>query len=226
MIYLNFKTPTDPHRDATMEKISFRENLLRKIELENLAARVIASCGTDQAVQRIDKESMRRLLEMSPYRHLQERDLDLYVKDSGEVQKMILVLDNELPIFRSSVKDVVTRRNPRTLEMWSFRTIRRILVDSDIKLSTRAESVKTVLRDAIGLLDLNYTDKDITDLAHEGMAWLAGKETGEVEKILSLFAALLGYRKPPKYLKLDQLTPHPQETSQLFSVICVLRKGQ
>lgn len=189
---------------ADLEKMSFKENLLRKIELENLAARVIASCGTDQVLRRIDKESMRSLLEMSPYQHQRERDLDLYIKESRKEQKMILVLDNELPIFRSTVKDVVTRRSPRTLEMWNFRTIRRILVDSDIKVSTGAESVETVLKDAVGLLDLAYTDADIENLAKEGMAWLAGKKGAEVEKILTLFAALLGFQKPPKYFKLDQ----------------------
>lgn len=183
--------------------MSFKENLLQKIELDRLAAKVSASCGTGQAPGKIDKESMQRLLALSPYHHLQERDLDLYVKDiEGDLQ-MILVLDNELPIFRSTIKDVVTRRSPRTLEMWSFRTIRKILVDSDIKVSTRAESVETILADALKLLDLTYTDKDIADLAKEGMAWLAGRDANNVEKILSLFAALLGYEKASKYFGLD-----------------------
>jgi hypothetical protein len=187
-----------------MEKTTFQENLLRKIELDRLASRVVASIGAaDQLPRHIDKESMRSLLELSPYRHLQERDLDLYVKPVEGELKMILVLDNELPIFRSTVKDVVTRRSPRTLEMWKISTIRHILVDSDIKISTRQDSVATVLKDAVAQLDLTYADKDIKDLAREGMAWLAGKETQGVEKILALFAELLGYKKPPKYLGLD-----------------------
>lgn len=202
---MNFPTQTNQLNDEAMKKISFKENLQRKIELEKLAFRVVASCGTDQAVHRVDKESMRQLLEMSPYHHQQERDLDLYVKENGEEHETILVLDNELPIFRSTVKDVVTRRSPRTLEMWNFKTIRRILVDSDIKVSKGAESVEAVLRDAVGQLDLTYTDADIKNLAREGMAWLAGKEAGEVEEIITLFAALLGYKKPPKYLKLDRM---------------------
>ena len=87
--------------------------------------------------------------------------------------------------------------------MWNFRTIRNILVDSDIKMSTREKSVKTVLGDTIKLLDLTYTDTDIENLAQEGMAWLAGSNTGGVGKSLTLFAALLGYEKPPKYFGLD-----------------------
>ena len=188
--------------------MSFKENLLQKIELERLAFKVIASLGTEKARQPIDKEAMRSILELSPYRYLHERDLDLYVKNAGGELKMILVLDNELPIFRSTVKDVVVRRSPRTLEMWKISTIRRILVDSDIKMSTRKESVEKVLQDTVARLDLTFTDKDIKDLAREGMAWLAGSEASGVTEILTLFAALLGYRKPPEYFGLDQTTSY------------------
>ena len=183
--------------------MSFKENLLRKIELDRLAARVIASCGTAQARRPIDKEAMRRLLEMSHYKYQRERDLDLYVKAVEGELKMILVLDNELPIFRSTIKDVVTRRSPLTLELWSIRTIRNILVDSDIKVSVTAQSVEIVQRDVIEQLDLSYTDADIEDLAIDGMAWLEGREAGGVEETLSLFAELLGYRQPPRYFGLD-----------------------
>jgi hypothetical protein len=184
--------------------MSFRENLQRKIELERLASRVVASLGSGQDHQPVDRESMKELLELSPYQYRRERDLDLYVRaGEGELQT-ILVLDNELPIFRSTVKDVVTRRSPRTLEMWNFRTIRHILVDSDIKVSTRDRSVATVLHDALAQLDLAYTDKDIDDLALEGMAWLAGGESAGVGNILEMFAVLLGYVKPPKYFGLEQ----------------------
>jgi len=194
--------------------MSFRENLLRKIELERLASKVVASMGTGQDRNHIDKQTMQRLLELSPYRHQQERDLDLYIKPAEGELKIILVLDNELPIFRSTIKDVVKRRSPRTLEMWKISTIRHILVDSDIKLSTREESVKTVLRDALIQLDLTYTDRDIEDLAREGMAWLAGREAEGVEKTLALFAALLGYREPPKYFGLDQTVCYGVSTSR------------
>jgi len=183
--------------------MSFKENLLRKIEIDRLATRVIASCGMAPARPPIDKEAMRRLLEMSPYQYQRERDLDLYVKPVEGELKMILVLDNELPIFRSTIKDVVVRRSPRTLDLWSIRTIRNILVDSDIKQSVRGQSVETVQRDAIEQLDLTYTDKDIEELAIDGMAWLEGGIANEVEKTLTMFAELLGYCKPPRHFGLD-----------------------
>jgi hypothetical protein len=186
-----------------MEKMSFKENLLRKIELERLASQVIASCGTEESRHPVDKEAMRSLLELSPYQYQRERDLDLYVKPLEGELRMILVLDNKLPIFQSTVKDVVTRRSPRTLEMWNFRTIRNILVDSDIKVSIRTKSVETVLMDAVAQLDLTYTDKDIKNLAREGMAWLAGNNADGVKKSLALFGALLGYQEPPHDFGLD-----------------------
>jgi hypothetical protein len=185
-----------------MKKLSFKENLLQKIELERLASLVIASCGTEQSSHPVDKEAMRNLLELSPYQYRRERDLELYIKPVEGEPGMILVLDNELPIFRSTLEDVVTRRSPRTLEMWNFKTIRNILVDSDIKMSTRGKSVETVLGDALAKLDLAYTDTDIEELAREGMAWLAGGDAGNVGKSLALFGALLGYEKPPKYFGL------------------------
>jgi hypothetical protein len=188
-----------------MKKMSFQENLWRKIEIERLSSQVIASIGTGQARYPVDKEAMRSLLDLSPYQYQRERDLDLYVKPVEGELKMVLVLDNELPLFRSTVNDVVTRRNPKTLEMWSFRTIRNILVDSDIKVSAREESVERVMRDAVAQLDLNYTDRDIEDLAREGMVWLAGNDANGVKKILALFSALLGYKKPPKYFGLDTI---------------------
>jgi hypothetical protein len=185
--------------------MAFKENLLRKIEIDRLATQVITSCGPETARHPIAKEAMRRLLEMSPYVYLQERDLDLYVKPIEGELKMILVLDNELPIFRSTIQDVVVRRSPRTLEMWRISTIRHILDDSDIKVSVRGKSVETVRNDTIAQLDLTYTDTDIEKLAIDGMAWLEGNVAGEVERSLIMFADLLGYSKPPRYFGLDRV---------------------
>ena len=184
--------------------MAFRENLLQKIEIDRLAAQVSASCGSGHAQHHVDKEAMRRLLALSPYKYQRERDLDLYVKAGEEELKTILVLDNELPIFRSTIKDVVVRRSPRTLEMWRISTIRNILIDSDIKVSVKDKSVETVQREAVQLLDLTYTDADIENFAQEGMAWLAGSDASGVEETLVLFAGLLGYRKPPPSFGLGQ----------------------
>ncbi|MFC1513260.1 hypothetical protein ACFL5J_02310 [Thermodesulfobacteriota bacterium] len=185
--------------------MSFRENLERKIEVDRLACRVIASCGSSTRRRSVDKEAMRRLLKLSTYRYQRQRDLDLYVKAMAGEEQLILVLDNELPIFRSTVKDVVVRRSPRTLDLWSIRTIRKILVDSDIKESVHSESVARVQRDAVAQLDLAYTEVDIERLAADGMVALAASDGEVVGRILALFAELLGYRKLPQHFGLEQV---------------------
>jgi hypothetical protein len=195
------------------EVMPFKENLLRKIEIDRLAFQVIASCGAAHTRHSVDKEAMRHLLELSPYIYQRERDLDLYAKEVKGAQKMILVLDNDLPIFRTTIKDVVIRKSPRTLEMWSIRTIRNILVDSDIKVSTKGKSVEIIQKDAVAQLDLSYTDADIESLAQEGMAWLAGSNSRGVESILILFAELLGYVKPPEYFGLGNTVSYGIVTS-------------
>jgi hypothetical protein len=90
--------------------------------------------------------------------------------------------------------------------MWKISTIRKILVDSDIKVSTRKESVEAVLRDAVARLDLAYTEADIKSLAREGMAWLEGRDAVGVKETLDLFAALLGFKKTPKNFGLEHVT--------------------
>ncbi|MEJ2223009.1 MAG: hypothetical protein P8X80_19665 [Desulfobacterales bacterium] len=77
--------------------MSFKENLLTKIRIDRLAASVIASIGPVESGSKVDRDAMRSLLEMSPYQHQKERDLDLYVKAVDQEQKIIFVLDNELP---------------------------------------------------------------------------------------------------------------------------------
>ena len=67
--------------------MSFKENLLTKLKINRLAAKVLASIGPVESGSKVDKEAMRSLLEMSPYQHQKVRDLDLYVERLDEEQK-------------------------------------------------------------------------------------------------------------------------------------------
>ena len=78
--------------------MSFKENLLAKIKIKRLAAKVIESIGPAESGRKADKDAMRSLLEMSPYQYQKARDLDLYVEEIDQDLKKIFVLDNELPI--------------------------------------------------------------------------------------------------------------------------------
>ena len=103
--------------------MSFKENLLTKIKIDRLAAKVMASIGPAESGSKVDKEAMRQLMEMSPYVHQKERDLDLYVEPISEEQKKILVLDSELPIYRTTIEDVTIRKSPLIKEMVKIRNI-------------------------------------------------------------------------------------------------------
>jgi hypothetical protein len=178
--------------------MSFKANLLKKIQIDALAKQVIASFGPPDSGMRIDKDAMRSLLEISIYTHQKMRDLDLYVADSEGEQKKILVLDNELPIYLTTVEDVVLRKSPNVKEMVSIRNMIKILKDSDVKISTKGESVKTVQKECIELLDLSYNEADIEEISKDGKASLESGYAEGISESLILFSELLGYQPPPK----------------------------
>ena len=82
--------------------MSFKENLFKKIQIDQLSRKVIDSIGPPESGRKVDKDAMRSLLEMSPYAHQKKRDLDLYIEKSDDGPSNILVLDNELPIYKQA----------------------------------------------------------------------------------------------------------------------------
>jgi hypothetical protein len=186
--------------------MAFKENLLQKIRIDQLAAQVLASLGPEGAESKLDKTAMRQLLSLSPFVHRRERDLDLYVWDTGAPPARILVLDGELPIYRTTVADVAMRKSPDVAEMVKPRNIIKILRDSDVKVSRKSESLKAVQAECIARLDLSFKPEDIDDLRRDGIASLESNYTEGVKEALTLFAELLGYLPPPKRFQ----APHCQ----------------
>ena len=182
--------------------MSFKDNLLKKIQINQLSRTVLASIGSAESGLKIDKDAMRSLLEMSPYQYQKERDLDLYIQGlDGELSR-ILVLDNELPIYETTVEDVLIRKSPYTKEMLSIKNIIKILKDSDVKLSRKKRSLESVQKECIDGLDLTYKASDIEAIAKEGADSLENGYAEGVVESLSLFAELLGYRPPPKTFRI------------------------
>ena len=182
--------------------MSFKDNLLKKIQISQLTRKVLASFGPPESGSKIDKDAMRSLLEMSPYQYHRERDLDLYIEKLDGEQSKILVLDNELPIYRTTVEDVAIRKSPYTKEMLSIGNIIKILKDSDVKISRKKESVQIVQKECIDRLDLTYNASDIEMIAKEGADSLENGYTDGILESLSLFAELLGYQPPPKAFRI------------------------
>jgi len=184
--------------------MAFKENLLAKIKIDRSAAKVIASIGPADSGSKVDKDVMRRLLEMSPYHYQKIRDLDLYVRDIDQEKKKILVLDNELPIYETTIDDVAMRKSPLIKEMANIRNMIKILKDSDVKISRKEESVKAIQHECIARLNLSFSEADIDQIARDGQASLERDYPDGVVECLDLFAELLDYKPAPKAFRLSQ----------------------
>lgn len=182
--------------------MSFRQNLLKKIEIDKLANEVLKSIGPPGSERKIDREAMKRLLEMGPYRYQRQRDLDLFVQEVDGGRGKILVLDSELPIYDTTIEDVAMRKSPYIKEMVSIRNAIKILKDSDVKISTREDSVRNIQKECIDLLDLGFNESDIQEIAEDGAKSLARDYADGVIECLTLFTELLGYAPPPKVFKI------------------------
>jgi hypothetical protein len=184
--------------------MSFKENLLTKLKINKLAQKVLDSIGPVESGSKVDKDAMRSLLEMSPYQHQKERDLDLYVEVADQAQKKIFVLDNELPIYQTTIEDVVIRKSPLIKEMVKIRNIIKILKDTDVKLSRKDESVKAIQKECLTQLDLSFNESDIDEIAKDGQASLERDYPDGVIECLDLFAELLDYTPAPKAFELGR----------------------
>ena len=167
------------------------------MDLDRLAKKAMASMArSSDGVSHLDKNSARALLEAAGYTLQKERDLELYVK------KEVVVLDNELGRYDTTVQDVALRKSPTVKEMVSIRNAVKILKDSDVKRSVKADTVDWVHTQALALLDLSYTRADVEQIAKDGMDSLENKYEKGVKQALDLFAELLGYIQAPGALGL------------------------
>jgi len=180
------------------EPMSFKENLLKKIRIDKMAGKVLDSIGPPDSGRKVDKETMRKMLEMSPYQIRQERDLELYVQDNASDIKKILVLDNELPLYNTTVYDVVLRKSPTLKEMLSIRNALKILNDSDVLVCKKGDSIEFFRNGCIALLDLSFKAADLQEIEKDGAVSLERGYTNGVAETLDLFSELLNYSPLPK----------------------------
>lgn len=177
--------------------MGFRDALLQKIAIDGLALKVRRSLQNERETGTIDRESLRRLFAVSRYEEVLARDLELYVrKGEGDV-KDIIVLDNGLARYRTTVSDVLLRKSPTVKEMVRFRNARKILSDGDVLVEKRGDTLATLQRHCIGLLPLSCGPAEVAALCGEGILALEIQDAGDVETCLILFEELLGHRPPP-----------------------------
>lgn len=176
--------------------MSFRENLHQKIRVDRLSRTVIQSIGAVSGGYHVDKDDMRALLTMAGYEAVTRRHLEMYSRDFSREKSRIIVLDNELKAYHTSVDDVLVRKEPFLGEMVKLKNIRKILNDSDVVVSSRETTVQAIRREILEALDLSYTDADIEALRREGSDALAQGITEKMMEILELFAEILDLYPP------------------------------
>ena len=92
--------------------MSFKENLKVKIKLDRLLQKLVATIREPPGKRWLDKVLTQELLEMTDLEHKKVRDLHLYIRPLEGAIMEVLVLDNELPIYHTTVDDVALRKSP------------------------------------------------------------------------------------------------------------------
>jgi len=174
--------------------MSFKENLKAKMKIDKLVKKLISTMKEPPGKWWLDKVLAEELLHMTDFVHEKVRDLQLYVRPSaGEIME-VLVLDNALPIYRTTVNDVVLRKSPCWHEMVSIRNIRKIMNDKDVILSKGKASLEKLHADALALLDLTYNGDDMALLLEDARRGLERRSVEQIQESLGFFFELLHFQ--------------------------------
>jgi hypothetical protein len=174
--------------------MSFKENLKLRIKLDALLRRLISTIKEPPAKWWVDRVLIQELLDMTDLEHKKFRDLHLYIRPlEGDIME-VLVFDNELPIYHTTLDDVALRKSPRWQEMFSIRNIKKIMNHHDVLVSEGKESLKRIHANAVGLLDLTYTRDDLGVLLVEARRGLDHKSIEQIQESFDLFFSLLDFQ--------------------------------
>lgn len=180
--------------------MGFKENILQKIRFDQLHKTIVNSLRTPDNGRRLDKAAMATLLKYSTYEARKVRDLELYVKPESGQPPAILLLDNELKIYKTTPEDVALRKSPTVKEMVSIRNAIKILNDKDVVISRGRETADALLGELIGALDLAFSAADLDGLVADGQAAQENKYADGVLEILTIFMEILQWPPAPKSL--------------------------
>lgn len=174
--------------------MSFKENLRAKINLDGLLRKITSTIRETPGQRRLDKGLTQELLEMTDLEHKKVRDLHLYVRPlEGEIME-VLVFDNELPIYHTTVYDVALRKSPEWKEMFSIKNIKKVMNDQDVIDTKGKESLKRIHANALALLDLTYTRDDLALLVEDARRGLEKKSLEQIQESFDLFFELLDFQ--------------------------------
>jgi hypothetical protein len=183
--------------------MSFKENLKAKIKLDRVFRSLVSTTREPPGRRWLDKGLTKELLAMTDFEHKKVRDLHLYIRPlEGEIME-VAVLDNELPIYHTTVADVTLRKSPYWQQMFSIRNVRKIMNDHDVIASKGKESLKRLHANALARLDLSYTRDDLALLLEDARRGLEQKSIERILESLDLFVKLLDFQP----LSLEVLEP-------------------
>ena len=131
---------------------------------------------------------------MTDFKYMKVRDLLLYLRPLENENMEVVVFDNELAIYHSTVEDIALRRSPYWQEIFSISNIKKIMNDKDVIISKGRESLQRLHANALELIDLTYTHDDLMLLLEDGRNGLERKSVGQIRESLDLFVTLLGFR--------------------------------
>jgi hypothetical protein len=154
-----------------------------------------------------NREHIRKLLEYAGYTKESVRDLELYSPAGTDVKSVheIVVLDNDLPVYYTTVDDLALRKSPTLKEMVSIRNAIRILNDGDVLRTKRETTLLYLQKKCLEKLDISYTRDDIKALWTEGKAALDACDSGWVKEILVCFATLAGWFESSYELQVPEM---------------------
>jgi hypothetical protein len=174
--------------------MSFKENLKAKINLDRLLQKLVSTIKEPPGKWWLDKPLTQELLDMTDLEHKKFRDLHLYIRPLQDEIMEVLVFDNELPIYHTSVVDVALRKSPRWQEMFSIRNIKKIMNQHDVLVSKGKESLKRLHANALAMLDLTYTKDDLAMLVEDAGRGLEHKSIAQLHESFDLFFELLDFQ--------------------------------
>jgi hypothetical protein len=174
--------------------MSFKENLKTKVKLDRLLKKLVSTIREPPGRWWLDKVLTQELLDMTDFEHKKVSNLHLYVRPlKGEIMEVV-VFDNELPIYHTTVADVALRKSPYWQQMFSIRNIRKIMNHHDVLVSKGKESLKRVHANALALLDLTYTRDDLALLLEDARSGLERESIEQIQESLELFLELLDFQ--------------------------------
>ncbi len=177
--------------------MAFIENLQHKIAVDRLTHRVIESLAPLESGRRPDFDAMRRLLALAGYQLRPLRDLELYCPDFSLQPNRILVLDRELPLYYTTIADVLIRKSPTIKEMVSIRNAIKILNDKDVIQAKGAAAVHLIRQESLAGLVWTYSREDIEAICEIGRVGLTQADAEAVVRSLEMLAELLDLHPPP-----------------------------